>query len=463
MNATTPTNSEHAKGPPPKKSAAETAEVPTLGAVTLDAIIAETEKRRLSLEPNDLDESWWLCERMAALNLHGVKTPEDALARIMTGRTIGLPAMQSIENIHLLWNKTSETWTTVMSVKAKLALVYRRKDVIEYVRMTASSPTTCTWVAKRRGEGEIEQSSTFTIADAEIAGLVGRGKDDAAKAMSNYSRHPAAMLQWRACGRLLDRVATDVLMGIATAEEVEDENSIAEQLRTLAEEVVATVVEKKLTLEEKLATGPVPTAFAKTLPVTRDWAAEAAVLKGQITAALETKDPELAKALKGAHKAFKDQAPEEWVQDVTTFYDLARGKPAPAATRKASPGPVASNPPAPAASPPPASPATPPATTPAATAPTPPAAAQVPCVSCGEFMPKEAQATWVPSANDGKGGWRHPECRNPVPTHDGKEPPPGALAGEAPATPAATAHPYLPPEQRGEDYEGPDTPPVPFG
>jgi len=349
------------------------ATVPTLATATLDAIVAETEKRKLQLEPNTLDESWWLCERIAQLNLHGVKTPEDALARVMTGRPLGLPAMQSIEQIHLVWNKTSETWTTVMSVKAKLALVYRRKDVVEYIRPVKLTNTEATWVAKRRGEGEIEQSYTFTIGDAETAGLVGRGKDEAAKATNNYNRNPGPMLQWRACGRLCDIIAADVLLGIATAEEVSEDMGVAEQLQAAADEVVARI---KPTLDQKLDAKPSPPPPVATVTAPRDWESEAAAIKSQITVALESKDKALQTALRRTWAAFQKEAPEAIVANVSTFYDLARGaksKDKPAEPSQQTPEPAARQLPA--------------------------------CVVCGQPVPGDA-GVWVP----GKNAWQHIHC-----------------------------------------------------
>jgi hypothetical protein len=402
---------------------------------------------------------WWLCERVSesyidadrvvrqGLNLHGCKTPENALARIMTGRILGLPAMQAIANIHLLWNKSSGTWTTVMSVKSKLALVYRRKDLVEYVRPKLITATEAIWVGKRRGPGEIEQEYNFTIEDAKTAGLVGRGGDEKAQAANNYNANPKAMLSWRACGRLLDIIAADILLGIAAAEDVEDENRMAEQLREAASEVIERV--QKRTLGEKLE--QVPAALA---PVTGpastsgpDWSTIAANLKQQITDAFAAGvSPDLKKALQANYKAFEKDAPQHLVTEMQTFYAMTRGKPIPNGQRK--PTPV--DEPAAAA-------AAPPAPAPARPLPK--------CVVCGKDVPGDS-AAFVPKTN----GWRHHACALPVesaptpptpptvaetPTHDGREPPPGALQSDRVEP---NRHPYLPPEQRGEDYEGPDDP-----
>ena len=460
-----------ANGPP------SAAAIPTLASANLDVIMAETERRKLALEPQDLDQSWWLCETIARLNLHGVKTPEDALARVMTGRTLGLPAMQSIEQIHLLWNKSSETWTTVMSVKAKLALVYRRKDVVEYIRPTKLTDTEATWVAKRRGEGEVEQTYTFTIGMAETAGLVGRGKDEAAKAAGNYSKHPGVMLQWRACGRLCDIIAADVLLGIATAEELEDSDDYAqrqaEQIRQVAEEVVDRVQAKR-SLDDKLAARETPAAPA---PVTaRDWQAEASVLKTKITEAIASNDAASKKAVQAEYKAFEKGAPPEVTADLLAFYNVARGKksvdkkPAPGDPNPEAPpadatGPAAASTAGPAATPPVAQ------TAPAKAAQTAPAGPA--CVQCGEAIPEGQTPKWVPTANGGLGGFRHQECQPkaaPMPTGQ----PAHGFGGPRPVAEPADAEPpphvktvgsdhYLPPHERGDAYDGPEEPPIPFG
>jgi hypothetical protein len=281
----------------------------------IDSILDATERRRLALEPTTQDEAWQLCVDIARLNLHGVKTPEDGLARVLTGRSLGLPAMASIQGIAIIWNKSAETHTTVMYAKLKLALLQSRKDVIEYIRPVELTNQKATWVGKRKGEGEKEFSYSFTIQDAEIAGLVNRGGSPEARAANNYTRHPGPMLQWRACGRLADLIASDVLFGIATREEVEDE--LRQQEETAAEIAKAPPIGR---LEKALADKPMPPP-----PPARDFAVEAADLKEKILAAATSKDKGGKARVRETFKAFEASAPAELVDEVKRFYNLAVG------------------------------------------------------------------------------------------------------------------------------------------
>ncbi len=360
----------------------------------LEEVLSATERRKLALEPNDQEAVWWLCEQLAELKIYGVKSPQDALARIMVGRPLGLTAMQSVDGIRLLWQKKEETYTSVMFVKHKLALVYGRPDVVEYVRPVELTATKATWVGKRRGQPEVPY--TFTIDDAVTAGLLDRGesRDDKGRSMNNYDRHPKAMLQWRACGRLLDIIAPDVLLGIASYEDLADENRIQEALQQAADEILARLPIQSL--EEKLAATPAPAG--------RDFAKEALELKTQIGEAIASKDPNAKKRVKEAFDAFSKVAPQDLVAEVHAFYNVARGaksKDKPPAADDPKPEPAAGQP-APGQ----------PAAKPGETASAPgdlPVKPLPACIACGEPVPGSA-GTWVPAKN----GWVHKTCEPPA-------------------------------------------------
>lgn len=372
-----------------------------------------SERYRLGLEPGigaerDFEDAWDIAQTAEAAGMVG--TADEAYARILIGRPLGLPAMASIQGIAFIETTLpdgSKRRTPCMYARTKLAIL-QDSDRIEYIRPVAGklTNTSATWVGKRRNDPEpIEY--TFTLEDAQIAGLVGRGDgktNSAGVKLNNYDRHPGPMLQWRACGRLCDILGADALHGMGTREDLEDERQL-QKLRELAEEVIARQA-PIAKLEEKLA--------ATSAPAARDFAKEALELKTQIGEAIASKDAAAKKRVKEAFDDFAKVAPADVVAEVHTFYNIARGakskeKPAPADDPK---------------------PADPPPAAKAAT-PDPARAGDLPvrtlpkCVTCGEDVPGD-RGTWVPSAN----GWRHNDCRPPTPTHDGREPPAGALAGE---------------------------------
>ena len=325
---TAPTNGNAAHASEPRNSRATQHD-----SSVLDGIMDQTERYKKQLEPTTTDAAWQLCVDIAKLNLHGVKTPEDGLARVMLGRNMGLNAIASITSIFTLWNKTSETHTTVMYAKAKLGLLQVHKD-IEYIYPGECTNTTATWIGKRRGENQPQQSYTFTLEDARIAGLVDRGGTPEARAANNYTKHPKAMLSARACGRLCDIIGASVFLGLATAEDVSDEIQMANAISAATEEILAKVVPIQ-SLEQKLAERPAPSpATAPPKPIARparDFAAEANALKEQIAAVASSKDKAAGAKVREAFKAFEKEAPAELVDGVKRFYALATGtKTAPA-------------------------------------------------------------------------------------------------------------------------------------
>lgn len=276
----------------------------------LDALLEQPSQRyRLALEPQTFDEGWRVAGICAKLRLCGVLTQEDGYARILTGRAIGLPAMASIQGIRLIENQRDNSFTPCMYVKLKVGLLLSRPDVIEYIRPDPSNDDKkATWRAKRRGQPE--QEYTFTIEDAERAGLIDRGASEDAKRKNNYNKHPRPMISWRAAGRLCDNIAGDILNGIASREDVEED-------------------------EERGDVTSQPVANAPPPAPARDWSAETARLKDAITEASASQDKVVHKAAREMLKKFQAEAPQASVDEVLAHYNgLAASKKA-AATQSA--------------------------------------------------------------------------------------------------------------------------------
>lgn len=299
----------------------------------LSSLLERQDLYRIALEPRDQDKAWQLATDMADLKLHGVDTPANGMARIMAGRSLGLPAMASIQTIALIWNPSANDgkggYLTVMYARAKLALLYRDTHIVEYIEPVVLTNEKATWVGKRV-KGRKEAEYTFTIEDARIAGLVDRGANDAKKAMNNYNKHPGPMLQWRACGRLCDLIGADILLGIGTREEIEDDIAV----KRAAAEAVTEAVERvrptpSVSLEERLAGRPAiaPPTLPETTPTTpRDFVAEAEQLKADIAEVVKNKDPAGKKRVREAFKAFEQAAPPEVFAVVLEFYTTTIGK-----------------------------------------------------------------------------------------------------------------------------------------
>ncbi len=129
----------------------------------------------------------------------------DILATILTGAELGLAPMQSLRGIQIIKGKPT------LSADTMGALCKRRSDVCEHLSLTASSPTGCTYETKRRGEKPT--TMTFTIEDAQRAGLAGS---------DTYRKFPAAMLRARCLSAICRAVYPDLCLGLYDPDELAD-------------------------------------------------------------------------------------------------------------------------------------------------------------------------------------------------------------------------------------------------
>ena len=168
-----------------------------------------TQPASLGFEPQSMDDVWRLAKVVIASQLapRSVKTPEAAMVMIMTGRELGLTAMQSLRSIHVVEGKP------LLSADLMLALALRLPTCEMFV-CTETTDTIASFVAKRRGQPETRLS--FTAEQAKNAGL--SGKD-------NWKKYAAAMLRARAIAGLARLVFPDAFVGVY------EENEIAPQQR----------------------------------------------------------------------------------------------------------------------------------------------------------------------------------------------------------------------------------------
>lgn len=139
--------------------------------------------------------------------LLGGMTAPDALLVLARGREIGLAPAAALTSVHIIKGKPT------LSARAKYAACLARKDLCSYFLEAACTDESCTYETLRVGDPR-PQSETFTIADAQRAGL---------SSNDNYKRFPKAMLRARAQAALADRVYPDVILGLATTEDMEAE------------------------------------------------------------------------------------------------------------------------------------------------------------------------------------------------------------------------------------------------
>lgn len=130
--------------------------------------------------------------------------PEAVLACIMTGHELGIGAMQSLAKIHVIDGRPAMAAELMRAV----ILQHGHEFWIE-----ESSNTRVTVGGQRAGSTR-ETKITWTLDDAQRAGLKGRG---------NWQKYPRAMLLARATAELARAMFADVLAGISyTVEELSD-------------------------------------------------------------------------------------------------------------------------------------------------------------------------------------------------------------------------------------------------
>lgn len=161
-----------------------------------------------SLAPRNLDEAFRLADMLADSDLVAKDykgKPGNCMVAMQWGAEIGLKPMQALQNIAVI-NGRPSLWGDAM-----LALV-RSSPLCEYVVETIDANGTAICQVKRRGEPE--QIRTFSDADAKLAGLIGK--------QGPWTTNPKRMKQMRARAFALRDVFTDILKGIAMAEEAMD-------------------------------------------------------------------------------------------------------------------------------------------------------------------------------------------------------------------------------------------------
>lgn len=166
--------------------------------------------RQLAVTKNqDLDLSTWgaMKEQASVLVKSGflptsINTPEKAIALMIKGRELGVPAMYALSNIHIINGKP------VCSAELMLALV-QRDHGHDAIRVATTDNTKCVVEYKQWGK---VATYAFTIKDAEIAGLTQKG--------GNWKSYPAAMLRARAISAVCRMAFPASIAGMYTPDEL---------------------------------------------------------------------------------------------------------------------------------------------------------------------------------------------------------------------------------------------------
>ena len=160
-----------------------------------------------SLAPRSFEQAIRFSEMVADSDM----VPKDfkgkagnCLIAIQWGHEVGLQPLQALQNIAVI-NGRPAMWGDSL-----MALV-RSSPACEYITETDDG-NTATIKGKRKGQPE--EARTFSMEDAKLAGLAGK--------QGPWTNYPKRMRQMRARAFLLRDLFTDVLRGMAMAEEAMD-------------------------------------------------------------------------------------------------------------------------------------------------------------------------------------------------------------------------------------------------
>lgn len=251
---------------------------------------------QMTLEPKDFGAAWELADMMARIQFCGCQKPEDALARIMYGRNLGMTAMAAMSNVHIIEGKPGIEAATMRGI------CLQRPDVCEKFEIIASSPTSATVRGKRRGHEQV-RDVTFTIEDATRAALLDRGATPEKQAKNNWNRYPEDMCIARASARLARQLFPDLIRGFSTSEELNDQKRMR-----LAGIIDAEVVD------------PSPSSAVDASNAGRDYAKELADYKA---ACITAKDKKEFAQLRDEYKKHKD-AGHPLIGDFESAYNDAK-------------------------------------------------------------------------------------------------------------------------------------------
>ena len=179
----------------------------------MNAPLTQTESLALAprtthfdLSPQTFDQALTFAQYLAESDLVPKDfkgKPGNCLIAVQWGSELGLKPLQAMQNLAII-NGRPSLWGD-----AVIALV-RASPLCEFVIETDDGhAATCR--VKRRGE--TEQSRTFSMADAQAAGLAGK---------DIWAKYPKRMRQMRARAFALRDVFPDVLRGLPVAEELLD-------------------------------------------------------------------------------------------------------------------------------------------------------------------------------------------------------------------------------------------------
>lgn len=174
------------------------------------------------LQLASIEDMWKFANYVIASKLapKGIDKPESVVVILQMGFELGLPPMQSLQNIAVI-NGRPAVWGDAVPglVEASGKQEYGYPTKVGECGKDGKCPDDYGYKYTTKRKGRDEYSYTFTVADARTAKLWGKTSKDGVA--STWVLHPSRMLLNRARTFCLRDVYADVLKGLITIDEAE--------------------------------------------------------------------------------------------------------------------------------------------------------------------------------------------------------------------------------------------------
>lgn len=181
------------------------------------AIAQQVKRDPVPFHPRDTAEMFRYASFLASSNLIPralQRNASDILVVLLKGQDLGLTPMQSISGINVIDGKAEVGALMMVSM-------IRKSGMCESWRLVESTDKIATYYTKRRGETEGIPFS-YTIDEAESAGLTRKGRDAAAVARSPWNTQRRTMLRRRCQSMLAREEYPDVCAGLYDHDELRE-------------------------------------------------------------------------------------------------------------------------------------------------------------------------------------------------------------------------------------------------
>lgn len=194
------------------------------------------------ISPKTFNDALNLCKDIAKSDFvpsSKQNKPMDCLLAIQYAHEVGLTPMCGLQNIHVV------NGVPTLSAKAMLALAKKHPDYISCEETIQGEGEGMQAVCKLQRKNETLHISIFSVKDACLAKLWGKGA---------WVTYPKRMLKARARSNAVSDVFPDALCGLISMEEAVDYPTNSKESESIVQEskvIEAQIMPEKIALEEK--------------------------------------------------------------------------------------------------------------------------------------------------------------------------------------------------------------------